>query len=189
MAVVANTAKNPLQDLHEKLRHLNIKDVKSIIKDQKMHAVDIECCNEELQKCEVCGKISRVPFGRSTSTNSSALELIHTDICGPMRVLSFAGSRYFATFVDDKTRYCEMVFMAQKSEIFEKFKIFKAKVEKQTGLKIKNVRSDNDREYLSNKFKDFFEKEGIVHQLTTEYTPEQNGVAERFTESLQPNTG
>lgn len=141
VAVAANIAKKPLQDLHEKLGHLNIKDVKSIIKDQKMHAVDIECCDEELQKCEVCvrGKMLCVPFGRSTSTSSSALELIHTDICGPMRVPSFAGSRYFATFVDDKTRYCE-VFMAQKSEIFEKFKIFKAKVEKQTGLKIKKCK-------------------------------------------------
>ncbi|XP_012529355.1 uncharacterized protein LOC105832716 [Monomorium pharaonis] len=101
-----------------------------------------------------------------------------------MRVPSLAGSRYFVTFVDDKTRYCKVVFIAQKSKIFEKSKAYKAKVKKQTGLTIKTLRSDNDREYLSNKFRNFFEKEKIVHQLTTEYTPEQNGVAERFNRTL-----
>lgn len=86
--------------------------------------------------------------------------------------------------MDDKTQYCDIVFLRNKSDIFEKFIEFKIRVEKQTGKKLKIVRSDNGREYLSGKFKEFFKHEGIIHQLTADYTPEQNGVAERFNRTL-----
>lgn len=128
--------------------------------------------------CEVCvqGKFLRIPFEKSTS--SELLQLIHTDICGPMRVQLLSGSKFFATFVDDKSQYCEVVFLKNKSDIFEKFVEFNTRVEKQTGKKIKVIRSCNGRKYLNNKFKEFFSLEGIVHQLMADYTPEQNGIAE-----------
>lgn len=101
-----------------------MKDLKNIMKYKKMHSINIKC-NKVLPKCVVylMGKLARVSFSCSTITSLNALELIHTDICGPMRVPSLSRSRYFATFVDDKTRYCEVAFMAQKSEIFYKFSV------------------------------------------------------------------
>jgi len=69
-----------------------------------------------------------------------------------MRVSSLSGSRLFYDFrMDDKTQYCKTVFLKNKSEAFEKFVEFKTRVEKQPGKKIKALRSDNDREYLSRK--------------------------------------
>jgi hypothetical protein len=69
--------------------------------------------------------------------------------------------------------------MKKKSEVIEKFKEYKSLVEKKTEQKIKTVRSDNGTEYTSHYFKDFLKQEGIRHELTVEYTPQQNGVAER----------
>lgn len=83
-----------------------------------------------------------------------------------------------------ETRYCEIIFLKNKSDICEKFVEFQTRVEKQTGKKLKVVRSDNGREYLSNKFNEFFRLEGIIHQLTADYTPEQNGIAERFNRTI-----
>jgi len=61
----------------------------------------------------------------------------------------------------------------------EAFKSYKLKVEKQTGQRIKKLRTDNEKKYLLNTFKDFMKNEGILHHLSVEYTPQQNGVAER----------
>jgi hypothetical protein len=101
-----------------------------------------------------------------------------------MRVNSLAGSRYFVTFIDDKSRWCEVYFMKKKSEVIEKFKEYKCLVEKKTERKIKTVRSDNGTEYTSHYLEDFLKQEGIRHELTVEYTPQQNGVAERKNRSL-----
>jgi len=68
--------------------------------------------------------------------------------------------------------------LRNRSDVLEAFKNYKLKAEKQTGQRIKKLRTDNGREYLSNAFKDFLRSEGISHQLSVEYTPQQNGVAE-----------
>ncbi|GJV83567.1 retrotransposon protein, putative, ty1-copia subclass [Tanacetum coccineum] len=64
-------------------------------------------------------------------------------------------------------------------KVFETFKVFKAEVELQLGKKIKALRSDRGGEYLSQEFKDYLSENGIVQNLTSPYTPQQNGVSER----------
>lgn len=66
----------------------------------------------------------------------------------------------------------------------EAFKEYKAYAEKHTGAKIKKLRTDNGTEYLSWEFTNFLKEEGITRQLTVEYTPQQNGVAERSNRTL-----
>ena len=56
----------------------------------------------------------------------SKLDLIHSDVVGPMPTNSINGCMYFLTFIDDCSRYCWIYFMKLKSEFFETFKIFKA---------------------------------------------------------------
>ena len=112
------------------------------------------------------------------------LGLVHSDICGPISTESLGGAKYFVTFTDDRTRYTETTMLRNRSDILEAFKNYKLKAEKQTGQRIKKLRTDNGREYLSNAFKDFLRSEGISHQLSVEYTPQQNGVAERKNRTL-----
>ncbi|XP_073844139.1 uncharacterized protein, partial [Musca autumnalis] len=70
------------------------------------------------------------------------------------------------------------------NETFEKFKEFKEMVERQTGRKIKCLRSDNGTEFVNNNFNAYLKEHGIVRQLTVPHTPQQNGVAERFNRTL-----
>jgi transposase InsO family protein len=74
--------------------------------------------------------------------------------------------------------------MRHKSEVFDKFKEFKAKAEKHRGKSIKFLRSDRGGEYLSTEFLDYLSEQGIVSQLTAPGTPQQNGVAERRNRTL-----
>jgi len=70
-------------------------------------------------------------------------------------------------------------FMKERSEVFQIFKKFKALAENQSGCKLKMIRSDRGTEYTSTQFDKFCEDEGVKHQLTTGYTPQQIEVSER----------
>ncbi|KAG8480143.1 hypothetical protein CXB51_024938 [Gossypium anomalum] len=132
--------------------------------------------------CDVCqlGKQARLSFPVDQAWRArETLELVHSDICGPMKTPSLNGSKYFLLFIDDLTRFCWTFFLKQKSDVFEAFGKFKAMVENQTGCRIKTLRTNNGAEYLSDRFKRLCEQAGIHHQLTTVYTPQQNGVCER----------
>ena len=99
------------------------------------------------------------------------LELVHTDVCGPMNKLARGGYEYFITFTDDYSRYGYVYLMRRKSKSFEKFKEFKAEAEWKLDKHIKSLRSDWGGKYLSGEFKDYLTQEGIVSQLIAPGTP------------------
>ena len=136
--------------------------------------------------CTVCceGKQCRLPFTHVGARSTGTLNLIHTDLCGPMETMSIGGSKYFMLFVDDYSRMTFIYFLKNKSEALTCFKEFKAKVENQMNKKIKVLRSDNGREFCNTEFDGFFKKEGINHQRTNPYTPQQNGLCERFNRTI-----
>lgn len=166
---------------HNRFGHLNFNSIKSMINKDMVYGLPGVAGNASDFVCETCAKskicVKQFP---KTSENRSReiLGLIHTDICGPISTVSKGGARYFATFIDDKTRYVTVYMLKSKDQVFEKFKEFKALAEKQTGQKIKAIRSDNGREYLSGAFENFLVSQGIKRQLTVPHTPQQNGVAE-----------
>jgi transposase InsO family protein len=91
---------------------------------------------------------------------------------------------YYVSFIDDFSRKTWIYFLRKKSEVFDRFKEFKALVENQTEKQIKVLRTDNGGEFCGNEFEEFCKKCGIARQKTTPYTPQQNGVAERMNRML-----
>ena len=74
--------------------------------------------------------------------------------------------------------------MRHKSEAFDKFLEYKAEAEKQLGVHIKQLWSDRGDEYMSGEFKSYLAQEGIISQLSSPGTPQQNGVSERRNRTL-----
>lgn len=175
-----NEHEGTLVKWHQRLGHLNFNDVRKL-KDHSMVNGINDRLNTVNPTCEICekSKIHQKPYKTSEKKENEILGLVHSDISGPMRVSLLAGAKYFATFIDDKSRYIEIKPLKKKSEIIEAFKEYKTRVEKMTGHCIKKLRTDNAKEYLSKEFNEFLKKEGITRQLTVEYTPQKNGVAER----------
>lgn len=136
--------------------------------------------------CVTCceGKQSRRHFPSSGNRSTKLLDLVHTDVCGPMENISLGGSRYFIIFVDDYSRMTYIYFMKNKSEAFQCFKDYTAKVENKLNKKIKILRSDNGREFCNGEFDSFLRIKGIVHQKSNPYTPEQNGLSERMNRTI-----
>jgi len=110
---------------------------------------------------------------------SEKLELIHADLCGPITPISQGGKRYLFVLVDDFSRKTWIYFLADKSETFETFKVFKSSVEKEARTVVRGLRTDRGGEFNSDNFNKFCSDNGIKRQLTAAYTPQQNGVAER----------
>ena len=94
--------------------------------------------------CKHCqhGKQTKSNFKSKEHATSHPLEIVHTNLRGPTRTKILQGEYYFMLFIDDYTRMTWVTFLKEKSESFDKFKIFKAKVENETNLKIKCLRSD-----------------------------------------------
>lgn len=169
---------------HERLGHVNAKDLAKILQ-RYSHKIPNDNL-QDLRQCDAClkGKFTRLPFCKGGSPCHQRLEVIHTDVAGPMRVESLGGARYFVTFIDDCTRWCEVYLLSKKSGVLDAFKAFKSLAEKQTGAFIKCLQSDNGREYINGEFEDFLKEEGITRRLTVTHTPQQNGTAERMNRTL-----
>jgi transposase InsO family protein len=95
------------------------------------------------------------------------LELVHSDVSGPMKTESFGGAKYFVIFIDDYSRCVTVYPMKYKSEVLEKFKEWEAAVTNQAECKIKTLRTDNGCEYTSTEFQDFLKEKGIRHEPNT----------------------
>ena len=149
---------------------------------------DAKPCIGKLPFCEACvqGKQTQKPFrGVSDVQTTETLQLIHSDVCGPMSVDSLENSRYFVTFTDDFSRFCHVYFLKRKSEVLTKFKEFHAEVTNLLGKRMKVLRTDNGGEYVSAEFEQYLKEHGIIHEVTTPYTPQQNGISERLNRTLQ----
>ncbi|KAH9743690.1 hypothetical protein KPL70_003387 [Citrus sinensis] len=130
------------------------------------------------------GKMTKRPFSAKGVRATVPLELVHTDVCGPINVQARGGYEYFITFTDDYSRYGYVYLMRHKSEALEKFKEYRAETEKQLDKNIKKLRSDRGGEFLSGDFKEYLVENEIISQLTAPGTPQQNGVAERRNRTL-----
>lgn len=169
---------------HLRMAHLNVSDLQKLPNCVK--GVTLEPHGQKVMQCAACqeGKQARLPFKNVGSRATRPLELIHSDMCGPMESTSYGGKRYFISFIDDHTRMVHVYFTKDKLSIFDIFKDYKNKVENQLDCKIKTIRTDNGKEYCNSNFERFLANCGITHQTSNPYSPQQSGVAERMNRTL-----
>ncbi|KAD6119895.1 hypothetical protein E3N88_11166 [Mikania micrantha] len=132
---------------------------------------------------DIC-KQNRVTFKiHSPSRKERILDLVHSDVCGPMKTRSLGGCSYFVTFIDDHSRKVWVYSLKSKNQVFDVFKQFHALVERQTGKNLKCIRTDNRGEYIG-PFDAYCREKGIRHQKSPPKTPQLNGLAERMNRTL-----
>ncbi|KAL6340144.1 hypothetical protein AAG906_040580 [Vitis piasezkii] len=138
---------------HRRLGHISRERIERLVKEGILQNLDFTDLHV---KC--------------ATRSNELLEIIHTDICGPLSVPCFIGEKYFITFIDDLSRYDYVYLMHEKSQAIEIFEMFITKVERQLDKKIKIVRSDRGGEYYGRydesgqspgPFAKFLEKRGI----------------------------
>ncbi|GJV74108.1 retrovirus-related pol polyprotein from transposon TNT 1-94 [Tanacetum coccineum] len=152
---------------HQRYGHLYVKGLQLLVNKEMVKGLPI--IKEREHTCEGCalGKQARKSFPVAQAKRAEEkLELVHADICGPMKTDSYAGSKYFLLFIDDYSRMCWVYFLTYKSEAFGFFKKFKALAENQSYRKLKVLRTDRGGEFLSKDFSRLCEK-GTYSSLYT----------------------
>jgi hypothetical protein len=104
-------------------------------------SLDLDFCEHFLY-----GKHNQVRFSSGATRAGGILQLVHNDVFGPVTIPSLGKYVYYVSFIDEFSRNTWIYFLRKKSEVFDKFKEFKALVENQTEKKIKVLRMDNGGE-------------------------------------------
>jgi transposase InsO family protein len=121
---------------------------------------------------------------KTVMTTSRPLELLHMDLFGPVAYLSIGESKYGLVIVDDFSRFTWVFFLQDKSKTQGTLKRFLRRAQNEFELKVKKIRSDNGSEFKNLQVEEFLEEEGIKHEFSAPYTPQQNGVVERKNRTL-----
>jgi len=97
----------------------------------------------------LAGKQQRISFKWfSHSTKSNLLDIVYSDLCGPMKVKTLGNALYFLIFVYDHSRKVSAYALKSKDHVFDIFQQFQVRVKKETGRKLKCIHTDNGNEYL-----------------------------------------
>lgn len=137
-----------------------------------------ECVNDTI--CQICpaSKQTRLSFPHSSIKSLACFELLHLDIWGPYQTKTPYGGTLFLTIVNDFSYFTWVHLLKKKSDIVKILHNFDAYVHNQFQSKIKAIRTDNAKEFCEGDLKTFCSEQGILHQTSCTYTPQQNGVVE-----------
>ncbi|GJV68999.1 retrovirus-related pol polyprotein from transposon TNT 1-94 [Tanacetum coccineum] len=171
---------------HRRLSHLNFGTINDLTKHDLVDGLSKFKYGKD-HLCSACerGKSKKASHPpKLVPSSHSKLELLHMDLCGPMRVASINGKKYILVIVDDYSRFTWVYFLHSKDETPEIIKKFIAQVQLNYDAKIHKIRTDNGTEFKNATLKAHYEKLGIMQQFSTAQTPQQNGVVERRNRTL-----
>nr|GFC05321.1 retrovirus-related Pol polyprotein from transposon TNT 1-94 [Tanacetum cinerariifolium] len=171
---------------HRRLSHLNFDTINLLSKNDivvglpKLKFVKDHLCSS----CKL-GKAKRKSFHTKISPSSKRqLQLLHMNLCSPMRVASINEKRYVLVIVDDYSRYSWTHFLRSKDETPEVLINFLRLVQRELQAQFRIVRTDKGTEFLNQTLHAYFAAEGILYQTSVARTPEQNGVVKRQNRTL-----
>ncbi|KAK1631946.1 hypothetical protein QYE76_006261, partial [Lolium multiflorum] len=172
---------------HRRLAHVNMRTLQSLHKGNHIVGLMENVSFAKDRVCRACveGKMHDSPHPSKTIISSKRiLELLHVDLFGPVTHASLGAKKHCLVIVDDYSRYTWVYFLKTKDETQQIFIDFATEVQRQHNLLIMAIRSDNGSEFKNYTLNDFLSDEGIRHQYSAAYTPQQNGVAERKNRTL-----
>ena len=173
---------------HVRLGHASLNYLKKLQKiEKRLENVKFD---ESILDCEICirAKMEKLPFKETRNRASRPPQIIHTDIMGPIKPISYPGQRRFIIiFVDDFSRLAIAYAIKAKDEASEALEKYLISARNLLGKdeKVCYIKSDQGREFIGGKFLEIMKRENIESELSPPYTPEYNGVAERFNKTLQ----
>jgi transposase InsO family protein len=171
---------------HRRLAHVGMKNLHRLLKGDHVLGLT-NVCFEKDRPCAACqaGKqVGSTHHNKNVMTTSRPLELLHRDLFGPVAYLSIRGSKYGLVIVDDFPCFTWVFFLQDKSETQGTLKRFLRRAQNEFEIKVKKIRSNNGSEFKNLQVEEFVEEEGIKHEFSTPYTPQQNSVVERKNRTL-----
>ena len=178
---------------HQRLNHLSLQPMLRLRREDLADgAADLPLASHVSQSslpCDACaaGKSHRQPVPKKAAHRATrCLELVHSDMWGPIDVDAHGGWNGFLTFIDDFSREAVVYLMKGKSgaDVLTHLTDYKAWAENITGQRLAALRTDNGGEFINRATDQFLRQHGVTRQVTNVYTSSQNGVAERYNRTI-----
>jgi transposase InsO family protein len=171
---------------HQRMGHMSYAALKKH-GPSALKGMNLDLSNQAIPSvCAGCeaGKSTRKPFPGSAKKTDQILEIVHSDLAGPMQSKSLQGSLYIATFIDDHSRHVVIYYLKSKDQFTAALRKFLSWAETQTSKRLRILHSDRGGEYIAASVKEILNQRGIEHHLTMPGSPQQNGKAERFNRTI-----
>jgi transposase InsO family protein len=165
---------------HERLGHVNFGSLEKMGRLEMVRGLPpISHAEQFCDTCVLAKHRCGVFLKQRKYRANKALELVHGDLCGPVKPTTPDVRRYFLLLIDDATRYMWVVLLTAKSEALSAIKHIQAAAEKECDRKIRVLRTDNGGEFTTVEFTAYCANEGFTRHFSAPYTPQQNGVVVR----------
>ena len=158
---------------HRRFGHRHLDSIKKLVSESLATGINIDNCNQVIF-CDTCakGKLARLPFPKASKTKTDGiLDLVHSELCGPMQTQTPGGKRFILTLIDDYSRFCTVHLLAHKDEASDKVQEFVQFCSTKFGKFPKTIRTDRGGEYQVKGLQSFFKRNSIEHQTTASYSP------------------
>ncbi|GJT38745.1 retrovirus-related pol polyprotein from transposon TNT 1-94 [Tanacetum coccineum] len=171
---------------HLRLSHLNFGTLNKLAKDGLARGIP----KLKFQKDHLCSACALGKSNKSShqpkdeDTNQEKLYLLHMDLCGLMRMESINEKKYILVIVDDYSRFTWVRFLRSKDEAPDAIIKCIKNIQVCLNATVYNVRTNNEKEFVNQTHRDFYENVSISHQTSVARTPKQNGVVERRNQTL-----
>jgi hypothetical protein len=126
-------------EMHKWLRHISQKSMKALFEQGMVLGLELRSSKDKVI-CDVCikSKITRKPLPKESRERTKAVgKYIYTDVWGPSRYTIINQKYYYISFMDNYSRGSVIYLMKNKSEAFEKYKIYEVMMKKQRNIDIK----------------------------------------------------
>jgi len=165
---------------HQHFSHVGYTSIKKLLDNQLVDGLQI---NMHLLKpdCIACteAKLSKAPYGPASGRQTRIGELTHMDLWGKYDVASIHSNQYYLLMIDDTTWYITVEFLKTKDQAAQKIMNYMTYLKTQ-GRSPCTICADRGTEFVNQSLKDWCQSQGIKLQVTTLYSPSQNGMAERM---------
>ena len=129
----------------------------------------------------------RNPHNKETPKASDTIEIIHSDIMGPVNK-SINGYRFILVIIDEYSRKSWIFLLKRKSEAIDIVINTLKFLNNQNKNNIKIFKSDHGKEFDNIRIKKFCSENGISKEYSPPYNPENNGLVERFNQTIISST-
>ena len=175
VATVQTSSKEKIMEIHQRMGHPSF-DLLKILYPYLFEKIEFDMCI-----CNACqlGKFKRSTYPPTNNRTQRPFQLLHCDVWGPSPHTDILGNRYFLVCTDDHSRFSWLILLKNKTEVTTNIKNLCKMIKCQFGDPVRGLRTDNAKDFLNHELREFLASEGIKHETSCPYTPQQNGLAER----------
>jgi hypothetical protein len=173
---------------HQRLGHVRMSDLQSLVRNNSITGIKVPASKlgkHTSIKCQTCvmAKFNRAKF-KARERTEEVMHTLHSDITGPWSTPSLGGGLYVISLLDEASGNGAVSIIKSKSAGPDEIRRLILLWEAKTGKKCKVLFTDRGGEYVGTELKEWCLNRGILHYYSTPRTPQQNGRAERFNQTI-----